>query len=219
MIDQTTLSGTYLRDGVEYLSFPPPNTLIKAMELRFAERFLEFGEMKFGSLGEYRTWENKALGDADEGEGMYRIGEHSYETGSINPIYVWCASDERVDQETLVGNSKEAGYDCIIRVLDPKALVKRIQGAIARSNLRLRLHCSHVVYDRGAVVSKVQLNKKPYLFNVFPKKESYAKDFEYRMALVDIALRSISESRLLLSVGRCSDIAVLDRAPRQEFGS
>lgn len=88
----TTRSGTMLVDGVEYNTYPPPEALVKAMERRWAEALLNEGAIRFGSLGWYRQWEDGVLGDPDDGEGMFHVDGHSYESGSINPIYAWCTS-------------------------------------------------------------------------------------------------------------------------------
>ncbi len=110
-------------DGVEYGAYPPPAMLVKAMERRWADELLASGSLRFGSLATYREWENKVLGDPNDGDGMYRMNGHPYLTGTANPVYAWCASMPTITDRRILLLAKHGEYDCVVRVHEPLTLI------------------------------------------------------------------------------------------------
>lgn len=185
---------------------------MKAMERRWAEALLEEGAIRFGSLGSYQQWENAVLGDPDDGEGMFRVDGHSYDTGSINPVYAWCTS--LADLTPARTRQLASGvYNCVLRVHDPARLIQRIRASLAEECRTLHLHCGEVSYSRGTELDKKSLNSQNFHFNVFQKNSRFSPDREYRMALTDVSLPPESTQAVDLKVGNCSDIMSIEGLP------
>lgn len=200
-------------DGVEYSTYPPPGTLVKVMERRWAEPLLADGSMRFGSLASYREWENAVLGDPNDGEGMFRMQGHPYDIGSSNPVYAWCASLPTITPDRMLLLAKHGGYNCVVRIHEPLKLIRRVHAALAKGRRTLLLHCGEVTYNRGAEVDKATLNSQKFHFNVFQKDTSLLEDMEYRFSLTDAYVRAEFKDHIDLQVGECSDIMVIDELP------
>jgi len=213
MAISTTKSGTMLVDGVEYNTYPPPATLVKAMERPWAEALIACGLMRFGSLAFYREWENSVMGDLNDGKGMFRINGSPYSTGSVNPVYAWCASMPTITVERTLLLAKHGGYGCVVRVHKPLLLIQRVCSTLIRTNKTLHLHCAQVFYNRGAEVDMWTLNSQKFHFNVFQKDSVFAPDMEYRLSLTDVCLRPELETHMDITIGECSDILSIEELP------
>jgi hypothetical protein len=211
----TTHSRTMIVDGVEYVTYPPPGTLVKVMELRRAEPLLADGSMRFGSLASYREWENAVLGDPNDGEGMFRMRGHPYDIGSSNPVYAWCASLPTITPDRMLLLAQHGGYNSVVQIHEPLTLIRRVHAALAKGRTSLLLHCGEVSYNRGAEVDKATLNSQKFHFNVFQKAPSFAADMEYRFSLTDAHVRAEFKSHIDLCIGQCSDIMDIEELPNQ----
>ena len=200
-------------DGVEYSMYPPPGALLKVMERRWAEALIEQGAMRFGNLATYRRWENAVLGDPDDGEGMFRMGGHPYETGSMNSVYAWCASMPTITTDRVLLIAESGKYDCIMCVHEPLLLIQRIRSALGRASKTFLLHFAEVSYNRGDEVDKQTLNSQKFHFNVFQKDPQFSPDREYRLSLTDVSLRSKPKEFVDIMVGECSDIMSIEKLP------
>ena len=209
-----TQSGTLVVDGVEYGSYPPPIELLKAMKRRWAEALVEYGQMRFGSLASYRQWENVVLGDPNDGQGMFRMSGHPYQTGSANAVYAWCASMPGITAERTLLLAQHCDYDCVVRVHKPLVLIRRVHSALVNVHQSLLLHCSEVSYDRGGEVNTQTLNSQKFHFNVFQKDAVFSPDMEYRLSLTDACLRAKPERFVEILVGDCSDIIAIEELPK-----
>ncbi|MES9862273.1 MAG: hypothetical protein ABW157_09970 [Candidatus Thiodiazotropha sp. LLP2] len=209
----TTQSGTMIIDGVEYSTYPPPEVLVKAMERRWADKLLKHGSIRFGSLATYRQWENAVLGDPNDGEGKFRMDGHSYDIGSINPVYAWCASMPTITTDRTLLIAKHGMYDCVVHVHEPLLMIQRVRAALAKSNKSLEFHCAEVSYNRGVEVDKQALNSQKFHFNVFQKDPGFSPDREYRLSLTDNSFRFVQKNFVDLVVGGCSDIMSIEALP------
>jgi hypothetical protein len=214
---KTTQSGTMIVDGVEYSTYPPPVALVKAMERCWAETLLKQGMMRFGSLATYRQWENEVLGDPNDGEGMFRMDGHPYETGSANPVYAWCASLPTITANRTLLLAKHGRYDCVVRVHESLSLIQRVRTALDRTNKALLFHCAEVSYTRGAEVDKQTLNSQKFNFNVFQKDPAFGPDMEYRLSLIDASSRPQPKPFVDVTVGKCSDIMSIEELPNKDM--
>ena len=194
-----THSDTIWKDGVRYSTYPPPFELLKVMKRCWAEKFVTVGSMRFGNLDGYRRWENPVLGDPNDGNGMFRMKGHPYTVGSSNHVYAWCASHPEITRQRLLKLANYGGYDCLVRISEPKTLIQRIRTALLSSGKKLQLHCAAVSYIRGSEVNKATLNSQKFHFNVFQKAPRFSEDCEYRISLTDVEilspLRSILNSK------------------------
>lgn len=198
-------------DGVEYNAYPPPRSLIKVMERRWAEALITNGTIRFRNLNYYRKWENPALGDPNDGEGMFCIKGHQYNIGSSNPVYAWCTSLSTISSDRILELAKHGQYDCVIIIQDPLLLIKRIKTALIKKKYCLHVHCAQVIYNREAEVSKEILNAQEFHFNVFQKSSIFSGDLEYRISLTDVSLPFRHKEFIDLQIGSCCDIMSIDK--------
>jgi hypothetical protein len=206
----STQSVTVIVDGVEYSTYSPPDCLIKVMKRCFAERLLSEGAIHFGCLDYYRRCEDAVLGDPNDGEGMLRMNAHPYKFGSINPVYAWCSALLTITPERINLLAEHGNYDCLVRIHQPQILIQRVQ--LAKPEY-FHLHYAEVSYDRGAEVDKVTLNSQKFQFYVFQKDPRFIDDQEYRISLTNISRSPDPVSHIDLSIGKCSDIMVIEDLP------
>ncbi len=207
-IMQKTQFSTIIADGVEYNIYPPPEILIKVMKREFAQDLVDKGYMHFGDLEYYRGWENKVLGDKNDGLGMYRMAGHEYNSSSSNPIFAWCSSLSTVQETRISEIASVSGYDCKVIISNPSKMIQRLYATVQSVLRGVHIHCGPVNYDRGDEVDKDSLNDQPFNFNVFQKDERFADDNEYRVSLM--LNRPITFHFYVISVGSCSDIMTIE---------
>lgn len=207
-----TQSGTLIVDGVEYNQYPAPQTLLKIMQRQWAEQ-LVIGSVRFGSLEYYRRWENKVLGDPNDGNGMFRMNDHPYSVQSSNNIYAFCTALPIICCDRIRVLAQHGNYSCIVRIQSIDIFIQRIRDALQPLKGRLILHCSAVNYNRGSEVDKPTLNSQRFHFNVFQKSSKFAEDKEYRLALTDYQIASVDEEFVDLKIGDCSDIMEIETLP------
>lgn len=202
-----TDSGTFLVNGVEYNDYPPPGKLIKVMKRCRAKEFISHGTMRFGYLEEYRKWENEVLGDVNDGNGMYTMNGHEYNTGSANEVFAWCSSLPAISDKRILEIANSNKYECIVEISLPLELFQRISKALAiEYNGDFVLHCGPVSYDRGSEVDKETLNNQQFHFNVFQKGTKFQDDEEYRLSITNYSLKKIYDNGVFVHIGNCSDI-------------
>jgi len=86
-----TLTGTVIQDGVEYMAYPPPVKLVKAMRREYAEDAVNYGHMLLRTCAYYRSLEDPELGDQCNGLGLDHLHGRPIKTGSVNatvPIFL-----------------------------------------------------------------------------------------------------------------------------------
>jgi hypothetical protein len=207
-----TKSGTVIVEGVEYGSYPPPDSLIKAMERRWAEPLLHCGSIRFGNLANYRAWENAMLGDPNDGNGMFKLNGRACRVGSVNQVFAWCSALPAITSERIMALAKHGKYDCLVRIHQPKILIERIRDSLV-PDMALSIHCAEVSYNRGDEVDKVTLNSQKFHFNVFQKDRRFSDDREYRVSLTDTNLRPEVRAYIDLPIGECADIMTIEELP------
>lgn len=207
-----TESNTIIDDGLEYSTYPPPTALVKVMKRCYAQQLITEGIMKFGSLETYRSWENAVLGDRNDGIGMFHLDGRLCTVGSGNPVYAWCASLPDVTPERIRLLASHGGYDCLVRIHQPRVLLKRFSDALEARGQRLFPHCAKVSYNKGEEVDKVTLNSQKFHFNVFQKDVDFANDREYRLSLT-AAGNSRAKKHICLIIGNCIDIMEIEELP------
>jgi hypothetical protein len=209
-----TDSGTFFVEGVEYNDYPPPEKLIKVMKKSYAEEFISKGTMRFGSLESYRKWENKELGDVNDGIGMYAINGHEFTTGSANEVFAWCASKPSISSERVLEIAKESDYECIVEIISPIKLIRRI---VKKLHFFLNeiyiLHCGSISYDRGSEIEKQILNSQKFHYNVFQKRIKFCVDKEYRLSITNYLQGNYHRDSFFVHLGNCSDIVQIKDLP------
>ena len=207
-------SGTFVVNGVEYNDYPPPDKLIKVMKKCRAEELISQGTMRFGNLEEYRKWENEVLGDINDGNGMYTMKGHEYNTGSANEIFAWCSSLATISNKRVLEIAESNNYECTIEISSPLELFQRISKALTTEyNGDFILHCGPVAYDRGSEVDKGILNSQQFHFNVFQKGTNFQEDSEYRLSLTNYSLKKNYGIGVFVNIGNCSDIVQIKELP------
>jgi len=209
------IEGGIVKGGVEYFTYPPPCTLVKVMEYQWATNLIKNGSMRFGSLEFYRKMENAALGDPNDGKGMFRVKGDPYTIDSSNNIYAWCAALPVITPERIAVLAKHGKYDCLIRIHQPKILLHRVIIVLLANGgkLHLRLQCAEVSYNRGSEIDKATLNSQQFHFNVFQKDPRFAEDKEYRLFMTDVQPESEPRNHIDIQVGDCSDIMDIEDLP------
>lgn len=209
-----TDSGTFIVNGVEYNGYPPPGKLIKVMKKCRAEELVSRGIMRFGNLEEYRKWENKILGDINDGNGMYTMNGHEYSTGSANEVFAWCSSLPAISNKRILEIANSNKYECIVEISSPIELFQRISKALtAEYNGDFILHCGPVAYDRGSEVDNETLNNQQFHFNVFQKSTNFQDDNEYRLSLTNYSLKKNYGSEVFVHIGNCSHFLQIKELP------
>ena len=209
-----TQTGTLVVKGIEYNEYLPPSKLLRVMKRCWAAELINKGSFRFGSLEQYRKWENKVLGDPNDGLGSYKINGHRYNTGSINDIYALCTSlcekTETILEERIKQIAKSNGYDCIVEINDPKEFINRIADYVHSTHRDLRLHCGKIKYDRGNEIDKKTLNSQPFHHNVFQKDAAFSEDHEFRISVTNCGNKKLGDF-VTVKIGSCSDILKIKR--------
>jgi hypothetical protein len=170
--------------------------------------------MRFGNLEGYRRWENKILGDENDGNGMYTMNGHPYNTGSANEVFAWCTSLQEISDKRILEIAKSNDYDCIVEIKSPLKLIERISVSL-QSNYHgnLILHCGNVKYDRGREVDKETLNNQQFHFNVFQKNNKFQEDKECRLSITNYSLKKVYGDYVCFDIGNCSDLIKVKELP------
>lgn len=202
---EKTLSGTYLYKKIECNSLPLPRYLLKAMESVWAEKLVNEGILRLGSLSYYQQMDNDDLGDHLEGEGEFFIDENAYNTGSINKHYVWCAALPKTKHSILIGLAEE--YDVIVKINDMPSLVERIVNALLDNGFSISSpHVGRINYNRSSETNLRALNSELWLWNCFQKRKNFKHQNEYRIVITDCSFEIKNDEPLDLNIGPCVDI-------------
>jgi hypothetical protein len=209
-----TETGTFIVRGVEYNDYPPPGKLIKVMKRCRAEGLISHGTMRFGNLEEYRKWENEVLGDINDGNGVYTMDGHQYNTGSSNEVFAWCTSLPEISNKRVLEIAQSNEYECLVDISSPLEFFRHISKALSfEYNGDFILHCGSVSYDRGSEVDKATLNSQQFHFNVFQKDTKFQDDKEYRLSITNSSLKRCYGNGVFVNIGSCSDILQIKELP------
>jgi hypothetical protein len=203
-----TQSGTKFVDGIEYNQYPPPVTLIKAMESKWAAKLFNEGAIRLYSVDYYQTLESPELGDVHEGRGMLRLNGHPMQMGSINEVFIWCGALPNISAATLKGLS--SSYNTIIRITNVVEFTKRIVCALNDFGCKWHTHLGQVTYNRGDEVSKETLKNQKWHYNIFQKSAEYEHQREYRLAFTNISFQQINKKWIELSIESSKDIMKME---------
>ncbi|KHE90360.1 MAG: hypothetical protein K8F52_18615 [Candidatus Scalindua rubra] len=200
-----TQSGTKLLNGIEYNEYPPPASIIKATELKWAKKLRSDGLIRLYSVRYYQVLENPELGDANESCGMLRHNGNPMEIGSTNEVFIWCSAMPNTSIDVL--KSLDKTYDTIIRISNVEEFASRIMTALKELKYTfLPPHLGQVKYNRGEEVSQETLNNQKWHCNIFQKSSEFVHQNEYRMSFVNISSNQISKEYLDINIGNCNDI-------------
>lgn len=191
-------------DGIEYNEYPPPSSVIKGTESKWAYKLRDSGEIRLNYINFYHNLENPDLGDKNEGRGMLRVNGHPMESGSINEVFVWCSALDSTPHATL--KSFKTNYDTVIQITDPIEFTKRIRKTAKDKGYDLMPHLGQIQYNRGDEVTNQELNSQKWHANVFQKECSYSHQQEYRFAFSNYTFDEIGLEYLDLILGNCSGI-------------
>lgn len=108
---ERTEFGTIIACGIEYNEFPPPKLLVKAMKKKWADPLIKDGVLRIQNIEYFKKWENKILGDSNDGEGLYHLNNHPIQTGSGNDVYAWCLSLPKISSDRINLFATHSGYD------------------------------------------------------------------------------------------------------------
>ncbi|WP_316365251.1 hypothetical protein [Candidatus Thiodiazotropha sp. CDECU1] len=204
-----TEMNTVVVDGIEYFEYPPPSSIVKAMENGWATKLVEEGNIRLRPLSYYRAIELPEIGDVNEGNGQWHMEGNPMEIGSVNEVYVWCGALSDTDRKTLLG--LDGKYDTVGHISDVSLFTKRIAQTARDAGWQLAPHIGQVRYDRGREVTKEQLQALPWQSNVFQKSSQFAHQREYRLAFTEISLVGRKEEYVDLSLGDCSEFISIER--------
>lgn len=209
-----------LFNGIEYNDFPAPKLLVKAMSRKHADLLLESGILRIRHLEYFRNWENKALGDANDGKGRYLLKGNPMDTDSINDVYAWCLSFSEIADSRLTLFADQGEYDCKLVIHDPNEMFQKIKIWLVQNHPQLWVNCGTVKYDRCQEVDKKTLNSQQFHFNVFQKAVSFKEDQEYRLSIINYTFRCLhnecspTEDKYIdLKIGSCRDIVSIEELP------
>lgn len=203
-----TQSGTKIVDGIEYNQYPPPGTLIKATESKWAEELLNEGSLRLNAVEYYQSIENPELGDVNEGQGMLRLHGSPMQTGSLNEVFIWCSALSDISTITLKGLN--SSYDTIIRITNVIEFTKRIATALNGLGFKWLPHLGQVTYDHGNEVSKETLNNQKWLHNIFQKNARYKHQREYRMSFTNASFQRTNKKWIEISIKDSKDIITIE---------
>ncbi len=201
-----TKSEPIIVNGIEYNEHPSPSSLIKATEMKWALKLRDKGCLRLNSVEIYQALDNPELGDKNEAKGMLQLEGDPMETGSVNPVFIWCSAIPEASPENLKGLNPS--YDAIVRVYDIEKFVKRIVSTAQFEKYTLYPHVGKVKYNRGEDVSKDELNNQQWHYNVFQKSPDYSHQKEYRLSFY--TCQQIDKKYIDLSLGNCNDIIEIE---------
>ncbi len=203
-----TQSGTVIVSGIEFNQHPPPSSLIKATEMKWARKLRNDGIIRLTSFDVYRQIENPELGDRNEGVGVLNVNGHPMTTSSANEVFIWCCAESESSPEVLKGF--DPSYDAILSIHDVEKLTKRIVQSAKFEGYSLTPHLGKVIYNRGEEVSKEVLNDQQWHSNVFQKHHDYSHQQEYRLSFSNFTFNKIDQQYLDLKLGDCSNIITIE---------
>lgn len=205
---QRTLSGTLIRDGIEYNKYPPVNSIIKATNLKWAIKLRDQGILRLNSVEFYQKLESTELGDTNEGKGMSKLGGHPIHFDSTNEVFIWCAALPNTSFDVL--KRLNPTYDTIIRIANINEFIHRISNALKDRSLSVFPHIGKVIYERGMEVTKEALNNQIWHYNVFQKSKAYKHQREYRLSFTNMSFQRTNKKFLDIQLGNCFDIVRIE---------
>lgn len=211
-------SGTIISNGIEFNEHPAPRLLVKAMSRRWADSLIDSGKLRVRHLDYFRNWENKVLGDPDDGNGEYHVNGHPMETGSLNDVYAWCLSFPEITPNRLTLFAEQSGYDCLVVIRNPEVMFQRINEFLLTNLDGFMVNCGAVKYDRSQEVDIKTLDSKQVHYNVFQKAASFEEDREYRVSIINCNFSHRQDKHIDLEIGNCRDIVSIEELPNSALG-
>ena len=193
-------------NGIEYNEFPPPSRLIKVMSKEFALRLVEEGELRIWNLEFFRKWENRTLGDINDGNSLFHLNGHRITVGSINDVYAYCFSHLKISDRQINLNARSQGYDCVVTVNNPIIFFGKINAWLVSNRPGFRIHCGDVNYTRGDELSKADLNSQNFHYNIFQKSKCFLEDKEYRLSITNSTFKKLNDQYIDLDIGNCAGL-------------
>jgi len=175
---------------------------------------MEKGSVRLGKLEYYRRWENRLLGDPNDGKGLFHLDRNPLQTDSGNEVYAWCLSLRNITQDHILRLVGASGYNCILVVDAPEEFFRRVKDWLSKHLNAYWLHCGMVTYNRGESVDNATANAQKFHFNVFQKALRFHQDMEYRMSVTDLTFGRRTEDHLDIEIGNCHDIMSIRALPK-----
>jgi hypothetical protein len=202
------------RDDVEYITFPPPRPVFRAMKHANAKSLIETGELHLGLIDIYLQYEARTLGkrDPNEGTAIVLIDGAPCKAWGLLHKYVLCTSGDRVDQDRLL--QLDENYDTIIRISDSHEFAVRILEATKALASNYQVECGPVAYNKGRVsVARQEFEANTAYWYTFQKDDCFAWQNEVRFAVTDLGHQCLhnEEKRLVLTLGSCSKLVQIVR--------
>ena len=198
-------SGTWWKDGIEYMDCHPPTEVVKFMKQEHALSLIHSGELRMQKLEYYRQVENGSLGDPDEGFGEYLKNANGAKlrTSSLNHTYIWCLSLPAIDANGVKQIIEEGEYDTRVVIRKPIEFFCRIRDSLAKDCL---IQCGTIRYDRG----HIRPEGVSYLISNFQKDERFASQCEYRIASYFPNNHEFPPEYLSLNIGNYEDLLSME---------
>lgn len=149
------------------------------MEWEWAEKLVQGGKLRLGSLAFYRGLEHNELGDKWEGIGRRDLNGMVVEVTDASEVFVFCAALPVVGEGLLNLDKK---YDAIVRVDDPVGFARAVAEAGREAGIDLFAQIGACRYNRGAGVEVPGKTVWGSSWNVFEKEPKFAHQCEYRFA-------------------------------------
>ena len=202
------------RDGVDYITFPPPRPVYRAMKYTNAKSLIETGELHLGLIDIYLRHEAKTLGkhDPNEGTAIVLIDGAPCKAWGLLHKYVFCTSGGRADQGRLL--QLDRNYDTIVRISDSHEFAVRILEATKTFASSYQVECGPVAYNKGKVsVTRQEFETNTAYWYTFQKDDCFAWQDEVRFAVTDLGHQCLhnEENRLVLTLGCCRKLVQIVR--------
>lgn len=185
-------------NGIDFLEYPPPDSIYRATQYQFAQDLIKNGNFKFTNLEHYKTIENEDYRDTSEGHGViFRQGIRC-NVGFVNSIYIFCASTNSNPKELL---NCFAECDTVVQIHDVTTFTERILSYCRNQGFDGHGFVAGLVcYDKDNGGTRSHWGQE----GIFQKHKKYNDEDEYRIALY----RKNNDDSLYYNIelGNCSDI-------------
>lgn len=191
-------------DHIEYIVYPPPLKLKKAMACRHAKDLCDDGKLRMTCALWYRKSNphNPMQNDPYENEWMGIINDEPCYTDSSNPPFIFCASTLDADSDKLL--TVDSTYDTIVTIHDTLTFFRQIVNKV-RQLICCSFGASHINYDRGEPSTSYW-----WWGNTFQKCMKYSYQKEYRLAFQEQLRQSSHPYEAITPLYRKCDLACND---------
>lgn len=205
-----------------------PKVLYKCYDKReYAERFVEEGCIRAGSLNYYATIECESRCDPTEGEGHYQIpgpvtevtffkgssiapvireteGIQQHHVISANKVFAFCCTNQDVNMERM--RSKFGKY--IVQIYNPVRLAIDLDLVLNESDGKANYQVigSNIVYNKGELIKGEQENIERLDWAYIQKAERFTEEMEFRYCLIKLSPDDIdnpdAEKHINIRIGK-----------------